>query len=204
MILTVFGRNKILRFRRKNDTGYPGGCRSLQLYVFFQCIFSCFKRWLFQYKGLVAVTATVRLLPTMGYLMSFQRTTICKRLITVITTIRILSSMGSIMICKIIIFLNSLVAVTTTVMLISIVGSRMNYKTTFSCKIHVAVTATVWFLSYVYFHMIYKIKYLCKSLPLVAVTVTVRLLIIMILTTSKNYCVYSTTEIQIRLNIFYI
>ena len=180
--------------------GAAGPCNCM---FSFSVFFFCFKRWLFQYKGLVAVTASVTLLPTVGYLMSFQRTTIYKRLITVITTIKILSSMGSIMIRKII-FLNSLVAVTTTVMLISIVGSRMNYKTTFPCKILVAVTATVWFLSYVYFHMIYKIKYLCKSLPLVAVTVTVKLLIIMIITTSKNYCVYSTTEIQIRLKYLYI
>ena len=48
------------------------------------------------------------------------------------------------------------------------------------------------------------IKYFCKSVPLVAVTVTVRLLTIEILATFKNYFVYSTTEIQIRLEYLYI
>ena len=67
------------------------------------CIFSCYKRCIFLCKGLVTVTATVRLLPTVDYLVSPKRTTICKGLITVTTTVMLVSSVGSLMICKIII-----------------------------------------------------------------------------------------------------
>ena len=48
------------------------------------------------------------------------------------------------------------------------------------------------------------IKYFCKSVPLVAVNVTARLLIIEILATFKNYFVYSTTDIQKGLAYSYI
>ena len=59
-------------------------------------------------KGLVTVTATGKLLPTVDYLVSSKTTTICKGLITVTTSVMLLSSVDSIMIYKIISFFNYL------------------------------------------------------------------------------------------------
>ena len=83
------------------------GSRGLQVpaneYFLPLCIFSCYKICIFLCKSLVTMTATVRLLPTVDYLVSSKRTTICNGLITVTTTVMLVSSVGSLMICKIII-----------------------------------------------------------------------------------------------------